>query len=168
MESVRKLEKSLVDWYKQWPHLPTNVASFLGEWAWLFALISVILSVLGVVAVVSITFFGAILLAGMGTTYAAAGGIVLVAVIISLAFSILIIYLTAMAIMPLKERRKKGWNFIYYVVLLNLAAGVVSAVLSANLFSLIWTALWTLIGGYFLFEVRGYFISHAHTKVAKK
>lgn len=168
MEAVRKLETSLASWYKQWPHLPTSVTSFIGEWAWLFALISAILGVLGIVALVSITFFGVALLAGMGASYAAAGGVIAATVVISAAFSVLIIYLTAIAIMPLKNRQKKGWNLIYYVVLLNLAAGVAGAVISFNLFGIIWAMLWAMIGGYFLFEVRGYFMSHARVKATKK
>lgn len=169
MESVRKLEVSLISWYKQWPHLPKDITKFISEWAWLFTLIGVIISALGVFALVSAVFLGAAIFTGVGGVYGAAVGRALtLAILVSVVFSVVVIYLAAIAIAPLKEKRKRGWDLLFYVTLVNLAGTVVNAVVNYSVFGLIGAAIGAILSGYVLFEVRDSFVSHASHKVAKK
>lgn len=169
MESVRKLEVSLIGWYKQWPHLPKDITKFISEWAWLFTLIGVIICALGVFVLMSTAFFGAALLTGVGGVYGAAVGRALtLAILVSVVFSVLIIYLAATAIMPLKEKRKRGWDLLFYVALINLAGTVINALVNYSLFGLVGAAIGAVISGYILFEMRDSFITHTSHKVVKK
>ncbi len=169
MESVRKLETNLISWYKQWPHLPKEITKFLSEWAWLFTLIGVVISILGVISLLSITLFGAAVLTSLGGAYgAAAGGALTLVVLVSVAFSALIIYLSAIAITPLKEKKKRGWDLLFWIVLINFAATIVNSVLSYNLFGIVWGVLGAAIGGYLLYEVRSSFLASSGHKVSKK
>ncbi len=166
MDSVRKLEKSLVDFYKQWPHLPSEVTKFLSDFAWILALIGVIIGVLGVISVLSVTLLGSAILVGMGgAAGAVVGGAITATVIISLLFSIVILYLEAIAVKPLKNKQKRGWDYIFYALLVSVASAVVSLIFGLNFVGLIFSLIWAVIGGYFLFEVRDQFAASArHTE----
>lgn len=168
MESLQTLEKNLVDFFKTWPRLPKEVTKFLADWAWLFTLIGVIVGVVGIISLLSIAFLGTALLSqAVGVVGAGIGIIATVGLIVSLLFSIVILYLEAMAINPLKDKKKKGWDYIYWAMLLNIASAVVSAVLTLNFIGLIYSAIFVVIGVYILFEVRSYFISSTKKATAK-
>jgi hypothetical protein len=163
METVKKLEVTVAAWYKSVPHLPKNGQEWLATNAWWLALIGVIL---GALAVVNVLFFsllaGAFLTAIAGPIGAAAGGLVLFGVIISLGLGIVCILLGGMAISPLKALQKKGWTLLFVLLLIEVAAIVISDVLSFNLLALVWELLWAAVGGYFLFEIRGQFGLKSH------
>jgi len=158
METVKKLEVTIASWYKSMPHLPKKGQEWLAVNAWWLTLIGVIL---GALAVVNILFFsllaGAFLTAIAGPIGAAAGGIVIIGVLISLALGIACVVLGSMSINPLKALKKKGWTLLFVLLLLEVAAIVISDVLSFNLFALIWQLVWAAVAGYLLFEIRGFF-----------
>ncbi|HET6747088.1 MAG TPA: hypothetical protein VFH06_03220 [Candidatus Saccharimonadales bacterium] len=168
MESVRKLEVTIASWYKSVPHLPKKGQEWLAVNAWWLTLIGVIL---GALAVVNILFFsllaGAFLTAIAGPVGAVAGGLVLVGVIISLCLGIVCILLGGMAISPLKALQKKGWTLLFILLLIEVAAIVISDVLSFNLLALVWELLWAAVAGYFLFEIRGQFEAKARKQKEK-
>lgn len=163
MESVRKLEVMIASWYKSVPHLPKNGQEWLATNAWWLTLIGVIL---GAVAIINILFFsllaGAFLTAIAGPVGAVAGGLVLFGVIVSLGLGLVSILLGGMAISPLKALQKKGWTLLFVLLLIEVAAIVISDVLSFNLLALVWELLWAAVGGYFLFEIRGQFEAKSH------
>ena len=77
-----------------------------------------------------------------------------------------------MAFQPTKDRKKAGWNLIFYVALVNLVYGVVTIFTDYNGFgSFLGTIISTGVGLYLLFQVReSYLGTHtSHSEhVAKK
>lgn len=173
MEQVKKLEQVLAGWYKNAPHLPQNGQKWLTQNAWWIVLIGVILGAIGVVAVVMGTLFaGTLLTAVGGLVGAAVGGFLLVVVLISLVFSVIELVLMALAIAPLKDGKKKGWNYLFVAFIVTAIAVIVDFILHVNgngFMSLVWNAICLAIGGYFIFEIRSYMLGAkaTHAKAAK-
>lgn len=166
MNGIESLEKKLAGMYEQLPHLPKGGRQWLGENAWWLVIIGVVLSVMGLIAIVSALLFvgGAITALGgvsggsVGAAVGAvAGGVILVAGLVSIAVFVAETVLMGMAISPLKEHKKRGWTLLFYVALINAASVIVTSVLNLNIFSLVFGLFWVAVGGYFLFEVHGFF-----------
>lgn len=162
MEYAKKLELLLAGWYKNAPHLSRNGQKWLGENVWWIVLIGVILGAVGVVVILFGTLFaGAALTVIGGPVGFALGGILLVAVIVNLALSVIEIVLSALAIAPLKNGKKKGWNYLFGAYLVAALAAVVSFVFHLGVGSfaaLLWAVVWLAVSGYFLFEVRSHLV----------
>jgi hypothetical protein len=165
MENVRKLEVMMASWYKNMPHLPKNGQKWLAENIWWLMLVLVVIGAMGVASVIMATFFAGVLLSTIGPVGAAVGGIALVAVIVTMLFSIVILVLSAMAVSPLRMLLKKGWTLLFIVILLQVAAHVASFLLGFNLITLIWNLFFTAVAAYFLFEIRDLFVA---TRAKKK
>lgn len=158
MESIRKLESTVAGWYEKAPHLPLGGRKWLAENVWWIGLVGLVLGVIGVWSVLAVTFWASTALTIYGgVAGAVVGSLAFVAVLIALAFSIVLLVLLGMAIMPLKAGMKKGWNLLFISALLSLASTVVAFLLSWNLGSFVMGLLSTAISGYFLFEIRSYF-----------
>jgi len=167
MESLRNLETMVASWYKGMPHLPKNGRLWLAENVWWLVLVGVILGSLGIVSVLLGALLAGTLMAGYGGPVGAAlGGLAFVIIAISLAFGIVDMVLSAMAITPLKAMRKKGWSLLFLVALINVLSLLVSFLFQLNLFSLIWGLIFAGVGGYFLFEVRDHFVAERPAKKA--
>ncbi|HEU4715812.1 MAG TPA: hypothetical protein VFS14_03200 [Candidatus Saccharimonadales bacterium] len=167
MDSLRNLEAMVASWYKSVPHLPKNGQRWLAENAWWLTLVGVILGTMGILSVLLGVLLAGTLLAGYGGPIGAAiGGLAFMIVIISLAFGIVDMILSAFAIAPLKAMQKRGWSLLFLVALINVLSLLVSFLFQLNLFSLIWGLLFAAVGGYFLFEVRDYFHTHRPAKKA--
>lgn len=158
MELVHKLENTVADWYKGAPHLPPNGQVWLWKNVWWIVLIGVIVAVFSLISILGLLMLALGLSAGYAATYGGLdsgfAGLAMISLIVSIIFWVLTIILEAVAIKPLKELQKKGWDLIFIVILLNLAFSVVSLVLSLNIIGLIFTFIWSAIGAYFLFEIR--------------
>lgn len=169
MDSVRTLEKNLVNFYKKWPHLPNEITKFLADFAWLFALIAAILSALSILSVLGFVLLGsALFISVAGVPGAVIGGLAATAVIISLLFSIVILYLEAVAVNPLRAKQKKGWDYIYYALIVSAISIIVSTILNINFAGLIVSVVWIVISGYVLFEVRDKFAASRVTEKEKE
>jgi hypothetical protein len=67
----------------------------------------------------------------------------------------------------LKQRRKQGWNYLYYGALVNIAYAVISLFVQYDTFSHFVSALiGSAIGFYFLFQIRSAFIGSTRTATA--
>lgn len=64
-----------------------------------------------------------------------------------------------MAFAPLKARRKRGWDLVLWVSLLNVAYAVAYLVAMPNLFSFIFSLIGSLISLYLLFQLRALYTS---------
>jgi len=73
-----------------------------------------------------------------------------------------------MAFSPLKMRRKRGWDLLFWVSLLNVVYAVVYMVATPNLFSLVFSLIGSLIGLYLLFQVRSQYTAASTTHTAAK
>ncbi|MFZ1360580.1 MAG: hypothetical protein WAS27_00915 [Candidatus Saccharimonadales bacterium] len=166
MEAVRNLEAVLAKQYKKAPHLPKEGQVWLAHNAWWIVLVGLALSVTGLVGILSVlalamfglSFGGALLGGAYGMTVGAAlGGILLITTLVSLALYLVEVVLMGMAISPLKVMKKRGWDLVFLVAVLNALVTVVTNALSASLGGLVFGLLWAAVGLYFLFEVRDMF-----------
>ncbi len=167
MELIHKLEVALVAQYDKLPHLPENIQKWLADNAWWLVLIGVATSavaILGVLSIVMIALFGlsfggALVGAGVGAAIGSAiGGVILIVTVLSLALYVVQTALLGMAISPLKSLKKRGWDLVFIVAVINAAVIVISNVLTVNFVGLIWSLLWVAVGVYFLYEIREYFL----------
>ncbi len=165
MELVHQIEKMTEGWFKQMPHLPKGVRTWLGENAWWLVIIGVVIGAIGIFSGLAL-IIGASAVVGMMGMYGmgALVGVALTAAWVSLAFSAVTVIIEAMAIKPLQNKQKRGWDLVFLSLLLNVAASVISAVMLMNPFGLVMTALATLVGGYVMFEIRGEFAAHTKKK----
>ncbi len=86
--------------------------------------------------------------------------------ILSLLLTLASSILNLMAFSPLRKFQKKGWNYIFYSMLLNVVYGLVVALTSFGSFgNLLGSLIGSAIGAYLLFQVRDYYTSKA--KVTK-
>lgn len=165
MESIHKLEKTVAGWYKGMPHMPASGQKWLAANVWWIALIGVVLSAMAIFTLAGILLVAGTVATGVGvaygTGYGTAGavlvGAALLAAWVALAFLVLQTVVLAMAISPLKSLKKKGWDLLFILALINVASAIVSGVISFNLMSIVYSLLWSAIGAYFLFEIRGQF-----------
>ena len=174
MEFLSKLERTVLGWLKDVPHLPLNVRAWIANNIWWIVIIATVLSGIAVLGLL-FGFFGTLATLGspVASYYASNTFVVwvLVTTAVTLFFTALELVLLAMAISPLKEKQKKGWVLLFAVWLVGAISTVVSAVLTLNPFGfitgLLFGALWLAISGYFLFEIHGQFAHVERSKGAK-
>jgi hypothetical protein len=166
VESIKKIEDMVEGWLKPIPHLPTNWRKWISDNIWWITLVGVILSVIGlfgllIILLGAVSFFGTTSVFYGAYVPAAYSGVQLFAGFVQLLFLVATVAITAMAVMPLRLMRKKGWDLLFLSFLVGIVAQIVGAVLMANPSGIITTLLSDLIGAaisaYFLFEVRSYF-----------
>lgn len=158
MESIRKLELVVAQWYENVPHLPVRGRVWLAQNIWWIGLVGLILGAFGVLSVLSLTFWAstAIGIYG-GPVGVAVGSLAFIAVLVALVFSIVLLVLLGMAIAPLRDGKKRGWDLLFISALLSFASTVIGFLLSFNFGSLLVGLLGTAVTGYFLFEIHSYF-----------
>lgn len=67
----------------------------------------------------------------------------------------------------LRDRKKSGWNMLYYALLINVVYGVVIMFTNyGGVGNLIGTIIGSAIGFYFLFQIRGSYVSAKASKKA--
>jgi hypothetical protein len=144
---LKPLVKTLDESYAKVPALPKQWKDLLVNFApWL--------SLIGGVILV----FGAISLLGLGSflspfaMYAGAGGFAVVW-LVAAAFLLVGGVLELLAFSPLKARKEKGWNLMFYALLLNALSNIVRL----NVSEIVWAIIGFLIGYYFLYQVKSYY-----------
>ena len=71
----------------------------------------------------------------------------------------------AVAIVPLRERRKVGWDILLWLNLASFAVSALICVVTFELLDIVGPLIGLAIGLYFLFEIRSYFLESKVTKV---
>lgn len=175
METVKKFESILEEWLKPLPHLPAEWRKWLANNAWWMTLISAILSGLSALAYVG-TLLDALSLRGFTGFYGyyvpqIYSGLWFFATIVSLAFLVITTVFSATAVNPLKVMSRKGWDLLFLVYIVSLISAIVNQLLVFNyanmIYSLISLVISAAVGGYILFEVKGYFKVEAKRVVKK-
>lgn len=168
---LTKLERIVLGWLKGLPHLPVVVRHWLGSNIWWIVAIATALTGIAVLGLVIALFANLSALTAPFVSYYASPTFitwVVVKTLIALVFTALGGVLLGMAIMPLKEKQKKGWVLLFGVLLLSVVSAVVNAILTLNAFGFITSILFSIIGlavsAYFLFEIHGEF---AHVERSK-
>ena len=173
MDQVHQFEKTAASWYKNVPHLPKEFTKWLADNLWWLVIIGVVITVLGLFALVPIALIALGLSSGIAVTYGIYDtnlGVAWIGIVISLASLVVVTVLEAMAINPLKLKAKMGWTLLFIVALVNLAFSILSNIATINLIGIVFALLWAAVHGYFLFEIRSYFGAHVkadHKPAAK-
>lgn len=174
MELLSKLERKVLDWGKNIPHLPEGGRKWLGDNIWWIVVIGVVLTGIGLLALVLGLFSLLSTLANPIIVYYASSTFVawtIVKTVVSLIFAAIGLALMAFAITPLKEKQKKGWVLLFAAWLVGILSVVVSAVLTLSVVnfitSLLFGAIGIAIGGYLLLEMHGQFAHTEHSKGVK-
>lgn len=158
MDSVTKLETTVAGWYQKLPHLPATARRWLADNSWWMVLAAVIIGGLVVVGALTPLLFAGMLFAGLGGAIGAAiGGLLVIFVLFWIGLTVVSVVVMAMAVSPLKRLKKRGWNLVFIVLLLNLAAIVLKMLFDFEVGSFIMGILGTALAAYFLFEIREYF-----------
>lgn len=168
MDFLYSLEKRTLGWFKNVPHLPAGVRKWMGENVWWIVLALTILSV--IVALIAIPALFTLIAIGnsIGAAYYVEGAYSwwkVVTSLVSIAFTVVTIVISAMAIQPLRAKLKKGWVLLFTVWLVNIVSVVVGAILSLTVLgffmSILFGAIGAAISGYLLFEIHDQFAHEA-------
>ena len=147
MNYLNQLTKTLDENYEKLPRLPKGANDFIVSIApWL----ALIFGVLGLIS--GVAAFGILGAVSPFAMMAGAGGYAFTAPLMAV---ILIVQsaLELWAFPSLKARRVKGWNLIFYSILLS----VVSSIFTLSVFSILGAIIGGLIGYYFLYNVKSYY-----------
>ena len=159
MKQLAPLEDAIAKVHKDLPHLPKRLTTWLVENAWWLVIIGVVLGAIGVVTTLTALTAGSLFVGSIAG--AAIGGMIFVSGIVSLAVLVVTIIIEAMAIQPLKEKKKRGWDLLFLASLIGIAGSLVGALLNGPLgiiTGVVWTAVGAAIGFYVLFELRVHYV----------
>ncbi|MEI7917925.1 MAG: hypothetical protein WCH58_00920 [Candidatus Saccharibacteria bacterium] len=170
MESIKKLEDQIEKILKPLPHLPADARKWLGTNIWWLTIIGVVIDGFALLSI----YNAATVLDKFANFYSAIGVSNVsgwtAPLVSSLALLAVTAVLMAMAISPLKESKKKGWDLLFLAAIVGVLSSVVSAVLNFSaggiVSSLIGAAFSAAVSAYFLFEIRSQF--NGATVIAKK
>lgn len=164
MEQVRKLEKSLGELYKGAPPLSkTAKESIVNVWPWV-ALVFGVLQILAAWTlwqmmdrVQPFVDFANSLSQNYGTgEIIGYSGVEKFLIYVSIATLVASGVLLLMAVSPLKNKVKRGWDLLFIGVLLNVVYAVLAVFIDGRGFgTFLVSMLGTAIGLYFLFQIKG-------------
>ncbi|MBI3984954.1 MAG: hypothetical protein HY344_03365 [Candidatus Levybacteria bacterium] len=144
---TKQWTKALDDSYAKLPALPKGATDFIVNIApWL----SLIFGVLSILVGVSAFGFLAVL-----SPFAAVSGAGAYAITGLLSSVVLLVegVIMVVAFPSLKNRAVKGWNLLFWSLVLS----VVSSVLSLNVYGVVQSVVGALIGYYFLYQMKSYY-----------
>jgi hypothetical protein len=158
MEYISKVENAVGEWHEKVPHLPATVRQWLADNSWWVALLIVIIGSMVILFILlPLLLLGAILSSLAGIWGAAAGGFLLLLATMWMLLAITSIVLLAVAVSPLKRHKKRGWNLLFVVLLLNVTVIVLKVLFDFELTSFLFGILAIALAGYFLFEMKDHF-----------
>ena len=174
MEFIGKLEKMVLGWAKDVPHLPPAGQRWLGSNVWWIVLIGAIFSGIAFLFALGGLFTLVSLLGAVSNSYYVTGNFTSLAIanaIISIVFLVINGLLLAFAVKPLQNKQKKGWVLLFMALLVEAVSVVISAVLTFSFVGFVVTILFgaigLAIGAYFIAEIHGQF-AHPAAAPAKK
>jgi len=174
MELISKLEKTVLGWAKNVPHLPATAQKWLGLNIWWIVLIVAIISAIAFLSVLNNLFKYISLLGTSSSAYyinASYANVAVMNTAITLVFIGVITALLGFSIQPLKDRQKKGWVLLFFAALVQALSIIVNAVLSFSvggfIVEILFGAIIMAIVAYFITEIHGEF-AHPVKKVPAK
>lgn len=147
MNYLKQLEKFLDTNFVKLPNLPKGGRDFIVSVAPWLALIFGILAIIA-----GFWAFGA---TSIMSPFAAAIGVGKYTFVTFIMTIILIIQglIELIAFSPLKANKIKGWNLMFYSLILSF----VSSIFSLQITGIISSLFWSLVGYYFLYQVKTYY-----------
>jgi len=147
MKYLNDLKKYLDKYYIKLPKFPKGLNDFIVSVSPWLALIFGILAVMG-----GITVFGAF---STISPFAAIAGVRGYAFTALFSTAILLVQgiIELLAFLPLKARKVKGWNLMFYSLILS----VVSSIIALSIQSVLNALIGGLIGYYILYQIKSYY-----------
>lgn len=174
MQFVSKLEKMVLGWAKNIPHLSVTARKWLGDNVWWIVLVGVIFSAIAALVGIDALLNLLSVLASVSGMYYVTGlytGIDVLQSVVAIVFLVVSGLILALAVKPLQAKQKKGWNLLFIGLLINAVSALVSAVLSFSVFGFIggilFGAIFIAIGAYFVTEIHGQFEHRLKAKIKK-
>jgi hypothetical protein len=146
-EQLKPLLKTLDENFAKLPVLPKNVNEFIVSVAPWLALVFGVLAILAGVAA-----FGVLSAFSPVAAVAGVGGYALTAILSSIVLLVQGV-IELLAFPALKVRKVKGWNLMFYSLILS----VVSSIVTLSVFGIVSSLVGALIGYYFLYQVKSYY-----------
>ncbi len=156
MQYIDSVSSTVAKWMKDVPHLPKGLTKWLAENSWWLTIISVVFSVVGAFGILAAMTAGSALLVVVGAP--ALGGMFFVSSVISLIGVGVSVVAEIMAITPLKAMKKRGWDLMFFVLLVSVAVGILGSLLTANVGGILFGLVGAAIGAYVLLELKYYFV----------
>lgn len=156
MKQLEPLLKTLDDAYAKVPALPKKWTDLIVTYApWLALLTGVLGLIFGVLGLLaSLSLFGLMAaVAPLGAYGATYGPQYVIAVVVGALVLLVTGVLSLMAYSSLKARKEKGWNLMFYVVVL----GIISSIATLNVFSIVMSLVVAAIEYYVLYQVKSYY-----------
>jgi len=141
---------------KDVPHLPKGLTKWLAENSWWLTIVGVVFSVFGVFGILAAMTAGSALLVVVGAP--ALGGMFFVSSVVSLVGIGISVVAEVMAITPLKAMKKRGWDLMFFVLLVSVVMGLLGSLLTANVGGILFGLIGAAIGAYVLLEFKQYFV----------
>jgi hypothetical protein len=150
-EAVKKmaaLEHWMAPLFEKAPHIPHGGRETLVKIAPWLALIAGILGLYGLFMVGALGSLLSFSFPGSGLYQAS--------MVVSLVAGLLAAVLNLLAFSPLQKKQKKGWNFLFYGMVITIIAALLNAFVGYGS-GLLGTLIGALIGFWLMFEVRSYY-----------
>ena len=144
---TKQWTKALDDSYAKLPVLPKGATDFIVNIAPWLSLIFGVLSIL-----VGVSAFGFLAVLSPFAAVAGAGAYAITGLLSSLVLLVQGVIMIV-AFPSLKKRGQRGWNLLFWSLILS----VVSSVLSLNVFGVVQSVVGALIGYYFLYQIKSYY-----------
>jgi hypothetical protein len=165
MASLDQLESKLDEVFvKKAPfQIPENGRKWIAQYAWIFALVGLILGILA--------FFPLLALVGLVSTVGVVVGAGFAVLLAWVSLAVLAAYLVVLAISvpKLKKQERAGWQLTYYSMLVFFVYDIINwlAAPAVNFFGFVLNTIGVIAGLYILFQVRSYFKAGKELKVEK-
>jgi len=140
--------------------LPENVRKWIASYAWVFALVGLILGIMAFFPLLA----GLGIVSTFGVTYGS--GRFLLLAWVSLAAMVAYLVILGMATPKLKAKQARGWDLVYFATLAYFVYDVVYALSFISItavMGLLWNTIWLVVSLYFIFQVRSQFKGSAKT-----
>ena len=138
------IEAWLLPIFAKAPHLPYGGRKFITDVAPWLSLLSGVLGLFALASAGLITMiFSPLLLLG--------GGVHGISLLITIVLGLISSVLSLLSFNPLREMKKKGWDYAFYSMIIGAISTIVSMILA---FGGIGGIIGLIIGAYLLFEVR--------------
>lgn len=153
------LEKFFMSFYKITPNLSKDNRKYLASFFYLVAAAWLVFQIVGLLRLsAAMGIIGFIQVSD--STYSLNSGIVFF-VAVSLVVQILQIILPSMAILPLKNLQRSGWELMFGSFLISIVTLMINWGITADLVGSLKTLVVVIVSGYLLYEVRSFFVKKA-------
>ena len=174
MDVISKLERTVLGWAKNVPHLPAAGQKWLGANVWWIALVVAIISGIMFLFNLARVFTSISLVGAVSSAYYVTDNyisIIIMSLLVDLVFITATTVLLGIAVKPLQKMQKKGWVLLLMTLLVQALSVVVYAVLTFSIvgfiLNIIFGAVVLAIVAYFVAEIHGQFGLHARATAKK-